>query len=100
MGRRIGAGLIGLAVLQQSNALMDQLTSSSALIDQSVKYIDPSSNAEIWGRVESVKISAPTARGGNTITRVRLRNLRTKQKYDAVSDASRMARSSNPRLAS
>lgn len=34
-------------------------------------------------RVETVKISAPTARGGNTITRVRLRNLRTKQKHDA-----------------
>lgn len=34
-------------------------------------------------RVETVKISSPTARGGNTITRVRLRNLRTKQKVDA-----------------
>lgn len=32
--------------------------------------------------VESVKVSSPTARGGNTITRVRLRNLRTKQKLD------------------
>lgn len=32
--------------------------------------------------VETVKVSSPTARGGNTITRVRLRNLRTKQKID------------------
>ena len=32
--------------------------------------------------VESVQVSAPTARGASTITRVRLRNLRTKQKSD------------------
>ena len=32
--------------------------------------------------VESVKISSPTARGASTITRVRLRNLKTKQKTD------------------
>ncbi|MDF1700746.1 MAG: elongation factor P [Planctomycetota bacterium] len=32
--------------------------------------------------VETVKVSSPTARGGNTITRVRLRNLRTKMKLD------------------
>ena len=32
--------------------------------------------------VESVKVSAPTARGAATITRVRLRNLKTKQKTD------------------
>lgn len=33
-------------------------------------------------RVETLKVSSPTARGGNTITRVRLRNLRTRQKLD------------------
>ena len=32
--------------------------------------------------VLSIKTSSPTARAGNTITRVRLRNLRTKQKID------------------
>ncbi len=32
--------------------------------------------------VETVKVSVPTARGGNTVTRVRLRNLRTKLKVD------------------
>ena len=32
--------------------------------------------------VDTVSVSAPTARGGNTVTRVRLRNLRTKIKRD------------------
>jgi elongation factor P len=32
--------------------------------------------------VETVKVSVPTARGGNSVTRCRLRNLRTKQKVD------------------
>lgn len=32
--------------------------------------------------VESIQVSAPTARGASTITRVRLRNLKTKQKAD------------------
>ena len=32
--------------------------------------------------VETVQISTPTARGGNTIHRVRLRNLKTRQKVD------------------
>lgn len=49
--------LVGLAVLQQSNALMDQLTSSSALIGQHVKYTDPDSGADAWGDVGSVKIT-------------------------------------------
>jgi flagellar basal-body rod modification protein FlgD len=49
--------LVGLAVLQQSNALMDQLTSSSALIGQHVKYTDPTSGQDAWGDVGSVKIT-------------------------------------------
>jgi flagellar basal-body rod modification protein FlgD len=49
--------LVGLAVLQQSNALMDQLTSSSALIGQHVKYTDPDSGSDAWGDVGSVKIT-------------------------------------------
>ena len=32
--------------------------------------------------VDTVSVSSPTARGGNTITRVRLRNLKTRQKTD------------------
>jgi flagellar basal-body rod modification protein FlgD len=48
--------VVGLAVLQQSNALMDQLTSSSALIGQHVKYNDPATQSALWGDVGSVKI--------------------------------------------
>ncbi|MBI5432611.1 MAG: flagellar hook capping protein [Planctomycetes bacterium] len=48
--------IVGLAVLQQQNALLNQLTSSSGLIGKTVKYIDPSTETEQWGNVESVKI--------------------------------------------
>jgi len=48
--------IVGLAVLQQSNALMSQLTSSSSLIGQNVKYSDPATGGEQWGAVDSVKI--------------------------------------------
>lgn len=48
--------IVGLAVLQQSNAILDQLTSSSALIGQDVKYLDPTTGDETLGKVESVKI--------------------------------------------
>ena len=48
--------IVGLAVLQQSNALMAQLTDSSALIGKSVKYQDPDTQAEAWGTVSSVRI--------------------------------------------
>ena len=52
----VNQNLIGLAVLQQSNALMEQLTNSSGLIDKSVQYVDPTSGEAMWGQVESVKI--------------------------------------------
>ncbi len=48
--------IVGLAVLQQSNALMDQLTNSSALIGKSVKYVDGVTTSEHWGTVTSIKI--------------------------------------------
>jgi flagellar basal-body rod modification protein FlgD len=48
--------IVGLAVLQQSNALMSQLTQSSALIGQSVRYVDPTTNEEAEGVVDSIKI--------------------------------------------
>lgn len=48
--------ILGLAVLQQSNALMAQLTDSSALIGKEVRFIDPSSGDEMTGQVTSVKI--------------------------------------------
>ncbi len=48
--------ILGLAVLQQSNALMAQLTDSSALIGKEVRFIDPTSGDEMTGQVTSVKI--------------------------------------------
>jgi len=54
--QELNDNIVGLAVLQQSNALMSQLTSSSGLIGQNVKYADPASGDEQWGTVASVKI--------------------------------------------
>jgi flagellar basal-body rod modification protein FlgD len=54
--QELNDNMLGLAVLQQSNALMSQLTQSSDLIGKTVKYIDPNTNAEASGDVESVKI--------------------------------------------
>ena len=52
----LNENIFGLAVLQQSNALMAQLTNSSSLIDKSVQYVDPTTGDELWGTVQSVKI--------------------------------------------
>lgn len=52
----VNENLVGLAMLQQSNALMDQLTSSSALIGKSVEFVDPSTGEAALGQVDSVKI--------------------------------------------
>lgn len=48
--------LVGLAVLQQGNALLSQLTDSSALIGKSVRFLSPSNGEELTGLVDSVKI--------------------------------------------
>jgi flagellar basal-body rod modification protein FlgD len=48
--------IVGLAVLQQNNALMSQLTQSSALIGQTVTYTDPATGQSATGAVTSVKI--------------------------------------------
>jgi flagellar basal-body rod modification protein FlgD len=53
---QLNENILGLAVLQQSNALMSQLTSSSALIGQEVKYIDPGTEQELTGTVQEVKL--------------------------------------------
>jgi flagellar basal-body rod modification protein FlgD len=55
--QELNENIVGLAVLQQSNALMAQLTDSSALIGKSVQYLDPETNEQVWGTVDSVKIS-------------------------------------------
>ncbi len=54
--QELNDNLLGLAVLQQSNALMAQLTQSSDLIGKTVKYVDPNTNVESSGDVTSVKI--------------------------------------------
>ncbi len=55
--QKLNDNILGLAVLQQSNALMSQLTQSSALIGKNVKYIDPTTENEQSGSVTSVKIA-------------------------------------------
>jgi flagellar basal-body rod modification protein FlgD len=54
--QNLNQNILGLAVLQQSNALMAQLTQSSALIGKNVRYVDPATNEEREGLVSSVKI--------------------------------------------
>ena len=54
--QELNDNILGLAVLQQSNALMSQLTDSSALIGREVQYFDPSTGEERTGLVDSVKI--------------------------------------------
>jgi len=54
--QQLNQNILGLAVLQQTNAVMSQLTQSSALIGQNVMYVDPGSNEEHTGSVGRVKI--------------------------------------------
>ena len=49
--------IIGMVLLQQSNALTDQLTQSSILIGQSVSYIDPVTGQSLTGTVNAAKIA-------------------------------------------
>jgi len=54
--QNLNDSILSLALLQQSNALMAQLTDSSTLIGQTVNYIDPTTGEESTGSVDSVKI--------------------------------------------
>jgi flagellar basal-body rod modification protein FlgD len=54
--QNLNDNIVGLAVLQQSNALMQQLTDASALMGRDVKYTDPQTQTELWGKVDSVRI--------------------------------------------
>lgn len=54
---QLNENVISMVLLNQSNALMDQLTSSSALIGQNVKYEEPSIGTPLSGVVTSVKVS-------------------------------------------
>jgi flagellar basal-body rod modification protein FlgD len=67
--QELNDNIVGLAVLQQNNALMSQLTQSSSLIGQQVRYTDPTSNESKVGTVSSVRIENDLAQlsinGGN-----------------------------------
>jgi len=52
----LNQNVVAMIALNQSNALLSQLTQSSALIGKQVSWIDPASQAERSGTVESVKI--------------------------------------------
>lgn len=54
--QKVNDNLLGLAVLQQSNALMSQLTQSSVLIGRDVRFVDPATNESATGTVTTVKI--------------------------------------------
>jgi flagellar basal-body rod modification protein FlgD len=54
--QQLNQNIMGLAVLQQTNATMSQLTQSSALIGQNVQYTDPQSNQTLTGTVDMVKL--------------------------------------------
>ncbi|MDP6519173.1 MAG: flagellar hook capping FlgD N-terminal domain-containing protein [Planctomycetota bacterium] len=52
----LNENIVGLAMLQQSNELMSQLTNSSALIGMSVRFVDPATGEMREGTVDSVRI--------------------------------------------
>ncbi|MDZ4774186.1 MAG: flagellar hook capping FlgD N-terminal domain-containing protein [Planctomycetota bacterium] len=68
--QELNDNVVGLAVLQQNNALMSQLTQSSSLIGQQVRYTDPTTQESRVGTVSSVKIEDDLAQlsiGGNNV---------------------------------
>jgi flagellar basal-body rod modification protein FlgD len=54
--QNLNENMVGLAMLQQGNALMSQITQSSALIGKDVTYFNPETGEERSGSVQSVKI--------------------------------------------
>lgn len=48
--------LLTMAILQDNNALMGQLTTGSSLIGKEVTWMDPSTGAEGSGLVDSIKV--------------------------------------------
>lgn len=68
--QELNDNIVGLAVLQQNNALMSQLTQSSALIGQQVRYTDPATDEAKVGVVTSVKVENDLAQlsiGGTSV---------------------------------
>jgi flagellar basal-body rod modification protein FlgD len=54
--QNLNDNIVGLAVLQQNNALLSQLTQSSALIGQKVEWTDPTTGDARSGQVSAVKL--------------------------------------------
>lgn len=54
--QNLNDNILGMTVLQQNNALLEQLVSGSALIGKTVQYVDPSTGEPATGEVVSVKI--------------------------------------------
>lgn len=54
--QNLNDNIVGLALLQQNNALMSQLTQSSSLIGQQVEWTDPETGDVRTGEVTSVKL--------------------------------------------
>ena len=52
----VNENLVGLARLQQGNALMDQLTGASGLVGRRVGYLDPTSGQQVEGSVDSARV--------------------------------------------
>jgi len=54
--QNLNDSLIGLAALQQSNAVLSQLTQSSALLGKVVQWTDPDTGVSRSGEVTAVKL--------------------------------------------
>jgi flagellar basal-body rod modification protein FlgD len=54
--QNLNDNLVGLAALQQNNALLAQLTQSSALIGKAVDWTDPDTGVAHSGQVTAVKL--------------------------------------------
>jgi flagellar basal-body rod modification protein FlgD len=59
--QNLNENLVGMATLQQNNALLSQLTQSSALIGKSVQWTDPNTGATNSGQVTAVKLQGGAA---------------------------------------
>ena len=57
----VNENLVALALLQQGNALLEQMTNGSALIGHQVNYTDPTTGQEASGIVESVRVEGDQA---------------------------------------
>jgi flagellar basal-body rod modification protein FlgD len=59
--QNLNQNIVGMATLQQNNALLSQLTESSALIGKTVQWTDATSGATSTGQVTAVKLQSGIA---------------------------------------